>query len=260
MKLHCSFAGNLYRGIFSFCFCRASSFVELSTNLWSCQTSPSYSLAAVALVLTHRSLLSSGHADEILRTSLQSILSSSVKQPPLEVLESLIPFLGTITQSQWDECYSPSLCRLIKKSPENSAPIVTLICCHIQVDFSQFLESTFAATAIKMLKSNQSNTRESTLKAITSIVKKCSAIGSVCTLLTALVDALVGKVPGSALTQEFQKAAMLAAISQCSLVFHRFNRSEVQGLASLAIDQCILSLLLCVDKEPDEQIKYDPSQ
>jgi hypothetical protein len=242
--------------VFCIILFRSSPFVELSTNLWSCQTSPSYSLAAVALVLTHPSLLSCTHADQLLRASLQGILSSSVKQPPIEIMETLIPFLATITQSQWDEVYSPSLSRLMKKSPENSAPIVALISCHVQVDLSQFIESSFAATAVRMLKSNQSITRETTLKAVASIVQKCSVVDSVCTLLTALVDALVGKVPGAVLTLEFQKAAILSAISQCSLVFHRFNRSEVQGSSSPAINQCVLSLLSCVDKESDDHIKY----
>jgi hypothetical protein len=205
-------------------------------------------------VLSHPSLVPQTHADQILQASLQSILNGSMKQPSIGVLQTFAPFLATTTQSEWDESYSPSLSKLIKKSPENSASVVSLICSSVRVDLSLFVESSFLAPAIKMLKSSQPSTREAALLTIFSITQKCSAVSPLLALLTALVDALSGKVPGSALTLEYQKIAILDAISKCVSVFNRYDMAS----SSSSIDQPIISLLLCIEKEPDDHIKYSP--
>lgn len=203
-------------------------------------------------MLSHPSLSSHTHADQLLRTSLQSILNGSLKQPSIGILQTLAHFLSTVTQCEWDESYSPALTRLIKKSPETSAPVISVICSSVRVDLSVFVESSFLAPAVKMLKSSQSSTREAALGAISSITQKCSAVSPLLTLLTTLVDALSGKVPGSGLTLEYQKIAVLDAISKCVSVLNRYDLSS----SSTIIDQSILSLLICVEKEADDNIKY----
>jgi hypothetical protein len=225
---------------------RSSIFVETCANLWSSQSIP-----AVALVLSHPSLPNT-HADRILRTSLQSILNGSLKQPSIGTLQTFAPFLATVTQSEWDELYSPALSRLTKKSPENSAAVVSVICSSVTVDLSFFVESSFLAPAVKMLKSSQSSAREAALVTISSIAQKCSAVSPILALLATFVDTLSGKVPGSGLTLEYQKIAVLEAISKCVSVLNRYDLSSSTSI----IDQSILSLLLCVEKEPDDHIKY----
>lgn len=223
--------------------------LDLASSLW-CTTS-SFSLPAVALVLTNDSLPSQSLAEQYLQTYVQNLLTGSSKHPSFDILKSLVPFLNRVSQIDWQTVYSPALGRLMKKSPETSASIVSLLCCNVAVDCSEFVESSFIAPIVRMLKSTNSGTRDFALSAVSSVVRKCSTSSPVYALLSTLIDSLANKVPGSALTQEYQKNSILVAISDCAPALYQYHSRDVTSMN----DHFVHLLLLCVEKESDDNTK-----
>lgn len=108
-----------------------------------------------------------------------------------------------------------------------------------------------------MLKSAQITTRESAQSAIISIVPNCSNPMSIGSLLNAYTDALIGKVAGSSLTNDYQKISILNALLQSCSVLNKFYLQDDGDIHSLThiVDQSILSLFNCTEKEPDDSIR-----
>lgn len=246
--------------IFYVDFFRRPVLVPLCLTVWN-PSSTTASITGLASVM-YQCLPEQNKINEEVRTLLYEcllkILNSGSKAPPAGTIYTLSTYIGSITQSQWENDIAPALVRLTKKSPENSAQIVAIVCEAVSgVDVSQFMLDALVTCIPRMLKSANQTTRESTIVTVKHAAIKSADSSALAALLISLLDTLQGKVVGSALSHAYQKESVLAAILNVANSLTA-RSSSFGGDLNEQINDAITVLLQCMDKEPDDSTRYVP--
>jgi hypothetical protein len=230
----------------------------LCLSSWT-SSSATASVTGLSLVLYQISPPSNEFNNEVnshLFDCLFKILNSGSKAPPTGTIYTLLPYIGSITQTQWDNDIAPAIVKLTKKSPENSAQIVAIVSEGLTgLDMSQFILEALLVCIPRMLKSANQITRESAITTVKQVCVKCENSAAFVSLLACLLDTLQGKVVGSALSHAYQKESVIAAILSMAEGLH--TRGHVFGDETIRgqVEEAVHGLLACIDKEPDDSIR-----
>lgn len=196
------------------------------------------------------------------------------KQPISYVdLASLRPFLTILSTADWktaisshqamegssstvtaadagSESLEAAAIRTMKKAPEGSAVTVATLVSHVSVNLSDFVRLGAASTGLRLLKSTSSDVRRNGLILFKSMSSHCMDAGAATLIVRTLLDALQGK--GGALTQQYQRVVVLAALTDCAnSIAHLGREVAVEMMAEISGP-----LVACVDKEVDDGCKH----
>lgn len=183
----------------------------------------------------------------------QKRVISAKTYPQPAVVKRFQPLFHSVTSSQWIESIEPSLSRLIKKAPESASHLVNICTGFLGgIDLSTFTETVLVSCCAKILKSTDDDVRKSGVNIVKNISCRCRSAGALISLAQTLVDTLMGKGAGGALTQPAQKWAILEAIKELSSGL--FNGLGQEGSAAVA-GVILKGILILLDKENDENVR-----
>lgn len=140
--------------------------------------------------------------------------------------------------------------RTMKKSPEGSSTLIASILSHVSVDLTNFVRCGAAATALRIVKSPNSEVREKGSVIIRNLAAKCADSSAFEGMVKIFAEALQGKGP-AALVQPYQRLAVLLALSDCAEGSHvpSMGRAFASDLAAASV---VPALITAIDKENDE--------
>lgn len=140
--------------------------------------------------------------------------------------------------------------RTMKKSPEGSSALIASILSHVTVDLTNFVRCGAAVTALRIVKSPNTEVREKGSVIIRNLAAKCADSAVFEGMVKSFAEALQGKGP-AALVQPYQRLAVLLALCDCAEGSHvpSMGRAFVSDLAAASV---VPALITAIDKENDE--------